>query len=410
MNTSVVGEPTALVEMPAKAAAEFTATELALSELRTKYLNAVYDCTTVKGREAAIEGRAELRTLRTSLEKKRKQLKAPLLAMGEMIDDKAERITAEIKALEDPINAQIKADDDRREQEREAKAKAERDRIEGIHKKIRWLDGQAIVAQGKDSGAIQTILDMVSAAKIAEDIYAEFTDSAQKAKADAIERLNTMLEGARAQEAEAARVREERAELARQRKEQERIDGIKERIGELRGGLQVVARYNCTSEQIGQYIADLEAVAVTSDVYGEFYDEAVSAHFDTLQALRQAHATAKQREDEQAELQRQRDAIADQQRRLDEQRAELERQQAAAAPQPEPEAEAEAVAFFVTEVSDEPFAHPVDPDRVVERVGHDGFRPSDTDLVELVETTYGVDRDTATEWLSAFKAENVCPF
>jgi hypothetical protein len=50
----------------------------------------------------AIKARAELRTYRVELEKKRVEIKAPVLDRGRLIDAEAHRITVELLALEEP--------------------------------------------------------------------------------------------------------------------------------------------------------------------------------------------------------------------------------------------------------------------------------------------------------------------
>ena len=109
---------------------QYSRTEAALADLRTRYAGAEFDLTTTKGDAAARAARLELVTLRTSLEKTRKAFKAPALAYGKKIDAEAERITAEIEALEKPIDAQIRADEARREAEKEAKRQAEAARVQ----------------------------------------------------------------------------------------------------------------------------------------------------------------------------------------------------------------------------------------------------------------------------------------
>lgn len=123
---------------------EYSKTEAALSDLSAKYKGVLYDCTTREGLVAATKGRAELRDLRIALEKTRKQIKEPALRRSQLIDTEARRITAELESLEDPIDAQIKKEEARKEfertrAEREAKEKAEaeeRARREAEEKRI----------------------------------------------------------------------------------------------------------------------------------------------------------------------------------------------------------------------------------------------------------------------------------
>ena len=104
---------------------KYSATEAGLLALKAELAGKVYDLKTTKGDQAARADRLRCVTLRTTLEKRRKDFKAPALAYGKLIDTEAARITAEIEALEAPIDAQIKADEQRR-----AAIKAEQERIE----------------------------------------------------------------------------------------------------------------------------------------------------------------------------------------------------------------------------------------------------------------------------------------
>ena len=107
----------------------YSKTEAALAELRTKYEGIAFDLTTTKGDKEARTARKELVTLRTSLEAKREELKAPALEFGKKIDGEAKRITAEIVALENEIDLQIKADEQRRADEKAEKERIEAERV-----------------------------------------------------------------------------------------------------------------------------------------------------------------------------------------------------------------------------------------------------------------------------------------
>ena len=108
---------------------EFSRVEAGLAALREKHANTVYEVSTTVGLDAAKAARAELREPRYAVENVRKTAKAPLLALGKRIDAEAARITAEIMAIEQPIDDQIKAEEARRVAEREAKKAAEVERL-----------------------------------------------------------------------------------------------------------------------------------------------------------------------------------------------------------------------------------------------------------------------------------------
>lgn len=203
---------------------QYSRTEAALADLRTRYAGAEFDLTTTKGDAAARAARLELVTLRTSLEKTRKAFKAPALEFGKMIDAEAARITTAITALEDPIDRQIKADEARR-----AAEKAERERIEAArvakhHAAIATIRGYIQLANAPGMTAAKLTRGMVAlqAMTFGEE-FEEFAGQAESARDEAL----TALEALHA----AATLREAEAEAAeRQRVENERVAAENRRI------------------------------------------------------------------------------------------------------------------------------------------------------------------------------------
>ena len=112
--------------------AEFNKTETALVVLREKYTT-VPDCTNKEGYEECRQGIAELRTLRTGLDKARKGLNADDQARIKFRNDEAKRITGELVSLEDPLKAAKFDIDEKAEREAEAARKVEEERIAEIH-------------------------------------------------------------------------------------------------------------------------------------------------------------------------------------------------------------------------------------------------------------------------------------
>jgi hypothetical protein len=211
--------------------AEYSPTAAALAGLRQRFGNLAFDLTTTKGDKEARAARLELIKLRTSLEAKRKELKAPALERARLIDEEAKRITSEIKALEDPIDQQITAAEQKKEADRLAKIESERRRVAGINDAIDLIRGMPARMFARPAVDIEGRIKMLVAMTLAEAQYQELLPAAQKAHADSLEQLRELHTAAVAQEAEAARIAEERAELARrqaeqaesERKERERI-------------------------------------------------------------------------------------------------------------------------------------------------------------------------------------------
>ena len=191
----------------------YSRTEAAIAELRKKYAGATYDLTTVAGDKAARAGRLELVTLRGNLEKKRKELKAPALEFGKKIDSEAVRLTAEIVALEKPIDDQIKADEQRRDDERRAKEAAEAARrkvhIDAIAKITGYVEQAADLSSERIGKGIAYLQGMDLSG------FEEFVDEAAATRTRTIAALEVLRSKAVAREEEAARLEAQRIEQAR---------------------------------------------------------------------------------------------------------------------------------------------------------------------------------------------------
>lgn len=201
--------------------AEYSATVAGLADLKAKLANVVYDVTKAEGMDKARKDRRWCVTLRTDLEALRVKIKAPALERCRLIDAEAKAITAEIMALESPIDAQIKAEEGRKERERLEREAAEKARIAAIEARIAGINGYVTAAIGKGAAKIAALIEDVNATVVDEAGYQEFTHLGAQAKADTLAKLREMYEAAVANEEEAERLMAERLELDRVRKEQE---------------------------------------------------------------------------------------------------------------------------------------------------------------------------------------------
>lgn len=192
---------------------EYESTASALVTLKEKYGGVIYDVTTAKGMKEAKDARKVVRNYRTSLESKRKEIKAPALQRCRDIDDEAKAITVELRSLEGPIDEQIKAEDQRKQREKEEADRRERERVETIKDGIDAIlltPGQLI---GKPVSDLESAAIDLRMSPIAADAFAEFTQEALAAKQQAMQQLASMIEAAKAQE--------ELAEMKRKQVEQE---------------------------------------------------------------------------------------------------------------------------------------------------------------------------------------------
>lgn len=226
---------------------QYSATEAGLAALRSDLAGKTYDLKTTKGDQAARADRLRCVTMRTTLEKKRKEFKAPALLFGERIDAEAKRITAEIKALETPIDAQIVADEQRRADEKADRERLEAERVAKHRAGIETIRGYVAQAEGRTAKQIGAAIDRIAALRGAfteegfKAYWQEFSSEAEAAWISTEIKLNWAHTKAVESEAEAARIEAQRIEHARvaaeqaetQRKLDEQAAAIQRQIDDL---------------------------------------------------------------------------------------------------------------------------------------------------------------------------------
>lgn len=249
----------------------YSATEAALSRLRMTHAGVRFDLTTTAGDKAARAARMELVTLRTTLERKRKAFKEPALAFGKMIDAEAQRITDEILKIEKPIDAQIKADETRREEERRAAAAAEAERkaklqagVDGIAAFVRQASAPGMTAARLAKG-----IEILTGMAFPPEQWQEYTAAAVKAHAEALAAIKEAHAGAVEREAEAARLEAQRIENERVAAElQAKIEALRKQQEEAARRAAAEAAEHAELER--ERIADLTAGAPKRDEGGDF--------------------------------------------------------------------------------------------------------------------------------------------
>lgn len=340
-----------------RAIVKFTRTEAALADLRTRFKDATFDLTTTKGDTAARQARRELVSLRTGLDKRRKELALPAVEFKRRIDSEAQRITAEITTLEEPIDLQIKQDEQRREDERIARLRAEEQRCDSHRDRIKAIRDVALRAVGMSSAEIEAKVALVSRVVIDES-YEEFQALAVNEKAATLTSLAELLSNTRQTEAreeenriarerlaqlerenterqarEAAERRAREAAEAEQRRiEQERMDverrAQQKRAAQSQAASELISEINrvqmraLNSSSAGMLeLAILVEAINPGDALGDFVGAVQKAKDDALHSLHNAHRIALGRE---ADAKRVREEQAEAQRKIDEQAADLQ--------------------------------------------------------------------------------------
>jgi colicin import membrane protein len=207
--------------------AEYNTTAAALEILRGKY-SGPFDVTTTQGMDAARKARADVKGYRVALEKLRVELKAPALERTRLIDAEAKRITAELLVIEEPIDRAIKVEEQRREEEKAAKARAEAARLAAIAARISRIRNQVGGVANQPATVIGAALAQAQALALAPDEFQEFMPDALAALEETRNALQAALDARIAYEAEEARLRAEReAEEARLQAAREELDRLR---------------------------------------------------------------------------------------------------------------------------------------------------------------------------------------
>jgi colicin import membrane protein len=213
-----------VLEQPSTAIAEYSPTAAALAVLRARLENVAYDVSTTKGLDIAKKDRAEVRGLRTALEAKRVELKAPALERSRLIDAEAKALTAELVALEKPIDDQIKAEERRKEVEKAAREQAEREAAAKVQARIDAIRALAILPAGTKAAGIAAAIKSLADVDVSLGSFGDRAGEAAQAKTQTAASLDELHAAALAHEAEQVRMAAEREELARLRAEQEARD------------------------------------------------------------------------------------------------------------------------------------------------------------------------------------------
>jgi hypothetical protein len=189
-----------------------------------KYRGLVCDVTTPKGLAEAKAAHREVAALRIALEKTRKKVKEDVLARSKLIDGEANRIFALIAAIEDPIKAQIDAEENRIEAARLAAIEAEKQRLEAEERARKEAEENRLADErAKNEAEARRLAEeraQLEAQQKAAREKAEAEDRARRAKIDEEERAAKK----RIEDAEAEARAKRQAEEDRLRAEREKLD------------------------------------------------------------------------------------------------------------------------------------------------------------------------------------------
>jgi hypothetical protein len=242
------------------ALSEFDRVAAGLAAIEAQYpKDAIYEVGTTKGMKDAVEHRAAWRDPRITVEKARKMAKAPLLALGKSIDARAAWITEKLREGEEPIDQLIKAEEARREEEKQARINAEAGRILAIQEALADISMRVLAACGKTSVEVRALSVEMHETLPDPDVFQEMMPQAKEAWAAGIAKLETTLKAKLWDEAEQARITQERiAEEARRKQEAERLEA--QRAEQAAQAERLAAQQRALDEQAAKIAAAQKAI------------------------------------------------------------------------------------------------------------------------------------------------------
>lgn len=217
---ATVPQPEAIELLPAlqtlreHSLAELNAVERGLAKLKAEHGSTDYDICTPHGYKLATTRRHAIRLVRYEVPKVVKAKRAELNDIRDAVAAEGDRIIAALKAIEEPHDKLIEAEDARREAEKAEKARLEAERKARHEAGIATIRSYALRCAGLSSDRIAAGISQLDAIQIT-DAWEEFKDRALEAKAVTLDSMRHQQAAAKAGEDEAARLEAQRIENAR---------------------------------------------------------------------------------------------------------------------------------------------------------------------------------------------------
>ena len=277
---------------------KYSVTLAQIARLEEKYAVVPEDLSNKKDYKLVSEAASHLRGLRTSVEKRRKELKSESLAYGKLVDSTAKEITGKLLAIEEPFATAKKDFDTAIELAKREAALAEEKRVDGIAERIAGIKALPATHISSTSDVIETLFPSLNSDLTTVDVWAmEFLDKAREAIADTMHKLEDLHDMKHQQETFAAQQAEAEAKLvaeleeARAKREAEleadRIRLVAEResmeaqMAELRKAAGELAKINAAKEAEREAEAEKERSRLAHEQAES--DAVIAAEVDRIQ-------------------------------------------------------------------------------------------------------------------------------
>lgn len=243
---------------------------------------------------ATKQARTEIVTLRTSVEKRRKEVIEPYRGYIANVNETAKNITSELIAIESPLQENVKNWERKKQEEKLLKEKIEKERISNIRSVIHGITATPMGCIRMCSAEISRVYYELKSEVIKEDEYSEFFQEAKEAQKKALEQLEIMqaekagieeeekiqAEERKKQEEERRLLEEERRKLAEEieknRRELEFQENARSTIAMLENFSSLFVDKN--SDQLRQLKIRLERMKPEQAILNGYYKEAFSAY------------------------------------------------------------------------------------------------------------------------------------
>lgn len=199
------------------ALASFAPIEAHMKTLAARYKDVAYDVTTTKGMADAKTARLVLRDEgRYAVQRLVKRVKDEANDLKRVIDTRGDEVIAITKGIEDSIDGQITAEEERRAAAKAEAERIERERVAALEARIAglsvWIDRCKV--PGITSERIGKGINLLEQAPI-DDTWADFKDRAIERRAEILGVMQSLYQQHLIAEVEAQRLEEKRAEQAR---------------------------------------------------------------------------------------------------------------------------------------------------------------------------------------------------
>lgn len=209
---------------------EYQPHEAAIVDIEKRFASVVFDVSTTTGMADAKAVRAEIRAVRYALQTTSKDVLVPYQARVKEAQARVNEVkefggqlVERVLKIEEPVDDVIKAEEKRQKDEKEAREKLERERVEAIQSKItRFREGPAKHASST-AAVIADVLERLKQSVILPEDYAEFEGEATIARDNAIDQLETLHKGAVQREEAEAQLKQQQEAFAAQQKELEEL-------------------------------------------------------------------------------------------------------------------------------------------------------------------------------------------